>query len=282
MVVSVPRTGSNLLCNILNQHPEILCHAELFHSIDIYPAYGYQYSFLKDGTDKAIQRRNANPRVFLDEVFSSSVEVKPGISSIGFKIFSKQNDQILDSLLKDQSFIKIFLKRKNVLQHYISMQVAIRTGKWIRMKGMPPDTKPPKKFTVDPKRLLCFMCRNEEFFQTVEAKAMESESQYITLYYEDIVSESIFFETIQNLLNPSQKVDSFEVKTAKSQIHSYPSIISNYDELAEALSNLILNIIAKEKSYGEILETYPEIEDWNQVLQIPGFLRKIQTGEWDI
>ena len=42
VVLAVPRVGSNYLCSLLNSHPEILCHHELFHPKGIYLAYGYK------------------------------------------------------------------------------------------------------------------------------------------------------------------------------------------------------------------------------------------------
>jgi hypothetical protein len=35
-IITQPRTGSNHLCGLLNSHPEIVCHYELFNRRRIY------------------------------------------------------------------------------------------------------------------------------------------------------------------------------------------------------------------------------------------------------
>ena len=33
VILAAPRSGSNLLCTLLNSHPEILCHHEVFNPV---------------------------------------------------------------------------------------------------------------------------------------------------------------------------------------------------------------------------------------------------------
>ncbi|MEB3357068.1 MAG: hypothetical protein VKK04_10095, partial [Synechococcales bacterium] len=45
VIFNYPRTGSNLLCSLLNQHPEILCHHEIFNPERIYYAKDFKDYF---------------------------------------------------------------------------------------------------------------------------------------------------------------------------------------------------------------------------------------------
>ena len=48
VIISIPRTGSNLLCGALDFHPEIICHYELFHKEAIYHSSKYGDDWIKD------------------------------------------------------------------------------------------------------------------------------------------------------------------------------------------------------------------------------------------
>ena len=43
VILAVPRTGSNLLCTLLNSHPEILCHHEVFNPQGIFTALTHRH-----------------------------------------------------------------------------------------------------------------------------------------------------------------------------------------------------------------------------------------------
>ena len=71
VIISAPRTGSNLLCGALDAHPEIICHYELFHKEAIYHSSKYGNDWISNYT---VSKRNKSPNDFLDFIccFKSS------------------------------------------------------------------------------------------------------------------------------------------------------------------------------------------------------------------
>ena len=78
VVLAVPRTGSNLLCTLLNSHPEILCHHEVFNPQGIFLALSHrdQVQQFGDMTD-----RDQEPLAFLESVWDSGANHR----CVGFK-----------------------------------------------------------------------------------------------------------------------------------------------------------------------------------------------------
>ncbi|MCA9265021.1 MAG: sulfotransferase, partial [Planctomycetales bacterium] len=65
VILAVPRTGSNLLCTLLNSHPEILCHHEVFNPQGIFLALTQRD---RPHSLPSLDERNRDPLRFLDEV----------------------------------------------------------------------------------------------------------------------------------------------------------------------------------------------------------------------
>ena len=68
VILAVPRTGSNLLCTLLNSHPQILCHHEIFNPAGVFAAPDYTGSDLK--VDQLGERDDDEPG-FLQRVWAS-------------------------------------------------------------------------------------------------------------------------------------------------------------------------------------------------------------------
>ena len=65
VILAAPRTGSNLLCTLLNSHPQVLCHHEVFNPGGVFTALDYH----GDGLHvDALAQRDADPLAFLDRV----------------------------------------------------------------------------------------------------------------------------------------------------------------------------------------------------------------------
>jgi hypothetical protein len=50
VIFAVPRTGSNWLCSLLNSHPEIICHHEIFNPERIIYSTSYRDGQLDFGS----------------------------------------------------------------------------------------------------------------------------------------------------------------------------------------------------------------------------------------
>ena len=81
VVYSIARVGSNFFINQLNNHPQILCHYEIFHPLDIYSGFTDKKHDDKSWTEKwNITLRDENPDQFLSELFGTY----DGETSIGY------------------------------------------------------------------------------------------------------------------------------------------------------------------------------------------------------
>ena len=60
VILAAPRSGSNQLCTLLNSHPEILCHHEVYNPSAIFYALEYRGGSLDLGTIDDRDRRRLN------------------------------------------------------------------------------------------------------------------------------------------------------------------------------------------------------------------------------
>lgn len=127
-IVTTSRTGSNMLVFMLNSHPDILCHFELFHKEHIF--HNFDESMMEDASRLQgeewldLKNRDADPVKFLDEVMSLPF----GKEVVGMKIFNSHNRAILDQIIEDEDFYKIVLFRHNQFFRYTSEVAARETG----------------------------------------------------------------------------------------------------------------------------------------------------------
>ena len=117
VVIANPRTGTNNFIDLINSHPDISCHREVFHPATVY---------LMEGTrDNLREKRNSDPLAFLNELYVSSQT-----RACGFKIFMDHNDTVLDNVIRDKSIKKIVLYRPNLLAVHSSAQIAVTDQRW--------------------------------------------------------------------------------------------------------------------------------------------------------
>ena len=124
VIIANPRTGTNNLIDLLNSHPDILCHREVFHRDTVY---------LIDGTrDDLITKRNKNPINFLRELYEGCPN-----RACGFKIFMGHDDAVMQNVLRDTTIKKIILYRPNLLAVHSSEKIAVAENRWVDIKNCP-------------------------------------------------------------------------------------------------------------------------------------------------
>ena len=109
VIVSDSRTGSTLLMDLLNYHPNII-------------ALGEEFRDLKGNTCKEIWNKIYSKR-------------SKRIKWVGFKLFyhhpRDNNDQeVWDIIENDPTIVIIHLVRKNILRSYVSKVIGLKTRKW--------------------------------------------------------------------------------------------------------------------------------------------------------
>ena len=119
VVLAWKRTGSNLLCGILYNHPEILMHNELFNPIDIFTYYPNSLQLGEElGHGWNFRSRDLLPIDFLTHIWAGKLfdgtKIKEGIKAIGFKSFpdhwtdSNNEDIWLREIMEDRTVKKSF------------------------------------------------------------------------------------------------------------------------------------------------------------------------------
>ena len=123
LILAAPRTGSNLLCGLLNSHPSILCHHGLFNPDGVHYALDHRDGRLDFGSR---EKRDLDPAIFLDRVWRNTL----GSEAVGFKFNHGESDWALQLLIRDPLVRKIVLTRGNRVRAYVSALEAAATGQW--------------------------------------------------------------------------------------------------------------------------------------------------------
>ena len=135
VILAAPRTGSNLLCTLLQSHPDVLCHHELFNPNDIFYALPLRSSQFTLGS---MSFRDQQPDAFLDRTWNRNLNY----STVGFKMTHRQHLAAFKTVCSDQRIHKIVLKRDARLKTYVSRLIAEQSGVWEDYQRCPPSPKP--------------------------------------------------------------------------------------------------------------------------------------------
>ena len=145
VVLSWKRTGSNLFCGILYNHPEIIMHNELFNPIDIFTYHpNVMWKESEDGQESSkwtYLARDLLHSQFLEHIWTAQLvdgsNIKKKCKAIGFKSFpdhwtdANNEDVWRQEILDDSDVKKIILHRENELAVYVSMLRAQETGSYM-------------------------------------------------------------------------------------------------------------------------------------------------------
>ncbi|MEM8664273.1 MAG: hypothetical protein AAGF49_09160, partial [Pseudomonadota bacterium] len=151
-ILSSPRTGSTILCNLLNGTRGHLCHYELFHADMI------QYADREELGEGALAQRDADPVRFLSEVFDSADD--DGYALCGFKHFDHLSPEVTDAVMADRSIRLIHLVRENVLAQFSSEEIAADGNRWFA--GSRDATAPARLIQFDAERFEAFRALKQD------------------------------------------------------------------------------------------------------------------------
>ncbi len=180
--MAAPRTGSNLLCTLLNSHPEVLCHHELFNPNGIFYALEYRDGSMDLGSMEA---RDREPLAFLQRVW----EHRLGASCVGFKMTRGQSDAVLQALIGDPETLKILLYRRNRLKTFVSEQLARQTDRWeVYARDQLVTGTPRLHIDVESFRAHCDL--NAGFYQNIKHALQSGRQRWIEVAYENLLTGS--------------------------------------------------------------------------------------------
>ncbi len=124
-LLAMPRTGSTRLAALLDSHPRILCHDELFN---------YHRPLWSRRTPEPIafdrDRRQGDPLGWLEDVLSTTARAAPEAGAIGFKLQITDRPRVLEYVLLESEMKLVLVTRANRLAQYASDRSAVRTGRY--------------------------------------------------------------------------------------------------------------------------------------------------------
>jgi LPS sulfotransferase NodH len=226
IILNAPRTGSNYLCTLLNSHPEILCHHEIFNPHVVGVARHLQNSNFHMGT---IEERDKDPVAFLPRVWERTL----GRPCVGFKLCWKQSEPIFHAALADRTIRKIILKRRNRIKCFVSLLLARQTGEWVIYSDhAAPGGRP--KVTVDPDELLRNIAFNDSYYAEIESALAAEQAPHI-VYYESLFSEAGLGGILRFLEVENPDPALLTGQTWKLSSQSLRDLVENFDQLEASL-----------------------------------------------
>lgn len=128
VILSLPRTGSTYLVDVLDAVEGVRCLSEIFHPSEI----ALRHHVPSDPGLLDMAARNADPIGYLERVERDI----PDCGWFGFKHFPRHGVPLMRHLCASRAWRKIFLWRDNLLEQYLSFLLASlhfgRTG-WGRV-----------------------------------------------------------------------------------------------------------------------------------------------------
>ena len=251
VIFSYPRSGSNLLCSMLNLHPHILCHHELFHprkiwySKDFHSIYSQNFSNPvcrqdlvngKIGID-SIKQRDRNPENFIIKTWQHNY----GCQAVGFKLFPNHIPNVAKLLLKDKDVKKILLLRQNKVKSYVSYLIAKKTKIWNEsIKNQTQIIKGENNtVTVDVNSLLKWSNEQDRYFSQIRQYLTNSQQCFLEINYENLVDpfQKLVKSNVLEFLDVSAETSYYLQATLKKQNQkTIPDLVNNFAQLKQRLT----------------------------------------------
>jgi len=226
-ILAVPRTGSNLLCTLLNSHPEILCHHELFNPQGIFLALSQRD---RSSDLPSLHERDVAPVAFLDKIWQAGREHP----CVGFKWTRGQSTTVLEHVVQEREIIKIVLRRRNRVKTYVSAEIAQATQQW-EAYSQQELTQPRPRVTVENAQLRRHISENERFYADLRTALERTQQSAINLCYENLFSRDEQRRLLQ-LLGVSGVDQPLTAASVKQNPTSLGDVIANFAELAADLA----------------------------------------------
>jgi len=228
VILAAMRTGSNLLQSNLNQFKDILCLGELFNRSFVGVNIPGKSNKAFAGYARAdVESRDRDEMLFFDRVYA---EAKGKV--FGFRMFSGQNDRLLDIILKNDNCRKAILKR-NALDSFISLQIANKSSRWLSRKSerVQDDT-----VSFSMKKFLQYVDGNEKFYRYCESVIRETGQEYYEIRYEQL-KDLDELNRLAQFIGSQRRKSQIKEKIYKQTLPGLAHKVVNYDAMIQALKD---------------------------------------------
>jgi hypothetical protein len=222
VILAAPRSGSNMLAAMLDSHPSILCHHEVFNPKGIRLALRLRETDFSLGT---VGEREQDPLQFLQRVWATRL----GFPCVGFKLTHRQNEAVFRHLLSDPTVAKVVLRRRNRLKTYVSHQISEALAQWevYRTQDLAADRP---MVRVEPERFLERAAFDDAYYNEIRAAVAEGGHDWIDVDYESLFSLDRQ-NTILDFLGFRPSSTGLEIRSVKQNSSDLRDLVQNYDEL---------------------------------------------------
>jgi LPS sulfotransferase NodH len=217
VILSEPRTGSTLLHTYLNFHSNVISYGEVLRE--------------KVKEDISIARKPLRKFVFKPHASQ--------IKAVGLKLFYsyhlKPPFQVAFQEVIDRADVRIIhLIRKDVLQQYVSLQIARETKKW-STSDTPSGKRRNKKMLLDIDNLRHYV--RDHYQKQKLLNTLFQEHRMLIIYYEDLKddAENTLLEVQQFLGVKHQKLKSLLQKQNRRLLET---MLENYDEARSVIEEV--------------------------------------------
>jgi LPS sulfotransferase NodH len=187
-VVTAARSGSTMLCSLLDHLPEVVCHGELFGPEGIFwlnKRLGLELPY-------TLSDRNTDPIGFLSGIERLTFE---HATTFGFKLFIGHNRLVLRHVLSSDDYRIVLLSRRNKLAQFSSLRIAQQSNVWHTHRNEPGASG--QSVLFDKGHFVAFVEGVTRRYETAMATLEAGGRPYFALDYHDIKNEQV----IARLLN---------------------------------------------------------------------------------
>jgi len=222
VILAASRSGSNMLCRMLDSHPSILCHHEIYNPKGIRLAVTLRETDFTLGT---MAERERDPEAFLERIW-----FRPdGIKCTGFKFTHRQNKAVYQRLLTDPGIARIVLRRKNRMKTYVSQKISEVLSEWEVYRQQDLLQERPR-VTIDPQLFLERVAFDVAYYAEIREAMQAGKHPWIEVFYEDLFTPDTSHEILR-FLGLNSASNDLTTGSIKQNSCDLRDLITNYDEL---------------------------------------------------
>lgn len=199
VIFSVPRTGSNFVCNLINSFKEFECFGEVYHNKSVFAPYKRKQEFINYLTQvKGVEQISIGKNDYEDfelvkyahqypALFLESMQQTSQKKYLGFKLFQYHLsvEDMRRVLLENKNIIKLILKR-NLLEAYASDCILVKNLKQLGNKAAHHLDTSQNKVKFDEKHFQNWLKRTTEYYSILENVAINFPKEYFFMTYEEV------------------------------------------------------------------------------------------------
>jgi LPS sulfotransferase NodH len=221
VIMTNPRTGSEYVVRLLNQHPEVNCHGEIFA---IPPGDGEWNDSVYKKEDRPLdyleyRRMQSDKRIF------GYKQISYWLNNTGYHDI---RDFIFDSLQRNYRFI--LMTRRNLLKEFTSFMIMMEH----KYGHIQKDGQVKRQIRLNPRFTYMTLRKWQAFNEQCEEVLSELGADYVKLVYEDDFKGD---KPVKNKVFEFLGVEPIQLDDPLRPTNPYQlnDLIINYDEVMELL-----------------------------------------------